>query len=261
MKNYLIVHILLFILFMLVYQCSQAQEDYLVTTRGDTVRGELKLLFYGPEKKIQVKSESGKELYSILNTKTFFYGGDYYRPAKSPDGYVFMKIIKSGYLSILAFQVEKASTYDGRFLLKADGQGLEVPNLGFKKQVAKFLGDCESVSYKLENDVYGKKDLEKIVDEYNACIEGKSAQTTQAITREKDAGVKSNTWDTLIEKINQHPDFEGKSTALEMATDIKSRVQRGEKVPNFVIDGLKKTLDEQSELKPVLEQALSEIGY
>ncbi|HEX5170680.1 MAG TPA: hypothetical protein VFW11_16015 [Cyclobacteriaceae bacterium] len=261
MKNYTIIHILLFLLFMLAYQCSHAQSDYLVTTRGDTVRGELKLLFYGPEKKVQVKTDKDKTTYSILNTKSFFYEGEYYRPAKGPEGYLFMKVIKPGYLSILAYQVDKSSSYDGRYLMRADGQGIEVPNIGFKKQMSRFLSDCESVSLKIEQDTYNKRDLEQIVDEYNLCIDKKTAQTNQAISQEKEKGTKANSWDVLVEKINQHADFEGKETALEMTADIKNRLQRGEKIPAFVVDGLKNTLAEQTELKEALQIALTEIGY
>jgi len=261
MKNYLILHILLLIVFMVAYQCSHAQSDYLVTTRGDTVRGELKLLFYGPEKKVQVKTEKDKTIYSILNTKSFYYQNEIHQPAKGPDGYVFMKLLKPGYLSLLAFQMDKATSYDGRFLLKADGNGIEVPNLGFKKQMSKFLSDCDAVSVKLDQDGYSKKDLEIIVDEYNKCITGKTNEVQRAIATGRDTGTKTNSWDALAENIKQQPDFDGKATALEMTTDIKSRIQRGEKVPNFVVDGLKSTLAQQPDLKEALEKALSEIGY
>ncbi len=109
--------------------------------------------------------------------------------------------------------------------------------------------------------MYGKKDLEKIVDEYNACIESKTIKTAQTITQEKETGVKANSWDALTEKINNHDDFEGKGTALKMTADIKSRLQRGEKIPSFVIDGLKNVLASQTDLKEALQLALSEIGY
>jgi hypothetical protein len=260
-KKYSSFKFLFIVIFMLIHYVSAAQDNYLVTTRGDTVKGELKLLFYGPEKKVQVKNAEGKTLYSILHTKSFFYENETYLPAKGPYGYAFMKLLKPGYMSLLAFQVDKATTYDGRFLLKGDGKGLEVPNLGFKKQLARFLADCEAISLKIEQDVYSKKDLETIVDEYNQCIAGKTIAVEQVIVKEKETHTKSNSWDSLIEQINQHADFEGKSTALEMTADIKSRVQRGEKVPNFVIDGLKSTLSQQADLKETLEKALAEIGY
>ena len=259
MKNYTIIHILIFLVFMLAYQCASAQ-DYLVTTRGDTVRGEFKLMFYTPNKQVQVKNGKEKSTYSILETKTFRYDNEIYRPVKGPQGYTFMKVIKDGYLSLLAFQIDKANTYDGRYLTKADGSGMEVPNLGFKKNMARFLEDCESVSTKIDQDTFNKKDLENIVDEYNTCIDRKTSAMESAMVKRTEIKNSQSSWDELIEGINQHDDFPDKATALEMTTDIKKRISRGEKVPNFVVDGLKNILASQNDLKELLNKALAEIG-
>lgn len=245
---------------MLAYQCAAAQSDYLVTTRGDTVRGEFKLMFYTPEKQVQVKNGKEKTTYSILETKTFSYENEIYRPVKGPNGYTFMKVIKDGYLSLMAFQMDKANAYDGRYLTKADGSGMEVPNLGFKKNMARFLEDCEAVNTKIEQDTYNKKDLEEIVDEYNRCIDKKTTAMETAIAQRSETGSAQSSWDELIEGINQHADFPDKATALEMTNDIKKRISRGEKVPNFVVDGLKNILSGQNDLKELLDKALAEIG-
>jgi hypothetical protein len=260
MKNCTIDHVLLFLVFMLAYQCASAQSDYLVTTRGDTVRGEFKLMFYAPDKKVQVKNGKDKTTYSILETKSFSFENEIYKPVKGPDGYAFMKVIKGGYLSLMAFQMKNATSYDGRYLLKIDGQGMEVPNLGFKKNMVKFLDDCEAVSTKIDQDTYNKKNLEDIVDEYNICITNKTNVMETAIAQRKETGSSQNSWDELIEKINQHEDFPDKATAVEMATDIKKRISRGEKAPNFVVDGLKNILANQNDLKEILDNALAEMG-
>jgi hypothetical protein len=41
---------------------------------------------------------------------------------------------------------------------------------------------------------------------------------------------------------------------------MKKKVQQREKVPNFMIEGLKKALSTQTELTPDLETALKEIA-
>jgi hypothetical protein len=51
----------------------------------------------------------------------------------------------------------------------------------------------------------------------------------------------------------------GKSNALDMIAEIKSKVGRSEKIPNFLIDGLKSTLT-QDVFKTELENALKEIN-
>src|SRR5690348_13070906 len=133
MKNFAVIHILLFLLFLLVYQLAGAQ-DYLLTSRGDSLTGEVRPLLYGPEKKVQVISaDKDKTTYSIFQVREFSSEGEVYQPVKGETGYVFMKLIKPGYLSLYAYQLDNQTRFDGLFLRKMDGQSLSVPNLGFKK--------------------------------------------------------------------------------------------------------------------------------
>ena len=100
MKNFCILHILLFLLLMLVYQCAGAQ-DYVVTSRGDTIRGEVKPLSYGLDKKVQVTAAGKKKVvFPILQTQGYYYKGEMYHPVRMDKGYTYMKLIKSGYLSL-----------------------------------------------------------------------------------------------------------------------------------------------------------------
>lgn len=259
MKNLNIIHILLFLICMLIYKCASAQNDYVITTKGDTVYGELKMLTLGPEKKVQVKNDKKKDYYSIFQTKEVNYNGEKYFPIKGPNGYVYMKLQKPGYLSVYAYQTDNKSMYDAIFLVKADGSSLDLPNLGFKKQMSNFLEDCPSISTRIDQGELNKKDMDLIVDEYNSCIETRTKRTEQSINQNIVKSQKISSWDALEEAIKAHPDFEGKPTALEMVDDIQRRISRSEKVPNFVVEGLKSTLASQADLKDDLNKALSEM--
>ena len=257
--KYIVIHIVLLLLFLLIHQCSSAQADYLVTTSGDTVRGEIKMLLYGNEKRVQVKSENGKETYSIFQTKGFNYDNQLYHPVKGPEGYTFMKLLKSGYLSLYAFTPSNSTTYSNQLLLKADGDALEVPNLGFKKRMADFLGDCGDTGAHIESGDLTKKELDQIIDEYNKCIQAKTRKLENAIALNMNKKEKFSAWDSLEDAIKTQPDFDGKTTSLEMLEDIKKRIARNEQIPNFILEGLKSTLASQTQLKDALEKALAEI--
>jgi hypothetical protein len=258
MKNFAVIHILLFILLMLVYQCADAQ-DYLITTKGDSIAGEIKTLFYGPEKKVQITTEDKKKtVYSIFQTRRFHYRGDIYQPVKYDRGYTFMKLIKGGYLSLYAFQMENQVNYDGLILVKKDGSKLEVPNLTFKKNMTKFLEDCGDVSEKIDKGELTKKNMQGIVDEYNACINTRTLNDAKVFTRTENANKKISSWDELENQIKAKGDFEGKADALEMVGEIKGKIKREEKVPNFMIEGLKSSLS-KTDLTEALNKALTEI--
>jgi hypothetical protein len=258
MKNFAVIHILLFILLMLVYQCAGAQ-DYVITTKGDSINGEIKTLFYGPEKKVQVTTDDKKKtVYSIFQTRRFHYRGEIYQPVKYDRGYTFMKVIKPGYLSLYAFQMENQVNYDGLILVKKDGARLEVPNLTFKKNMTKFLEDCEAVAEKIDKGELTKKNIQTIVDEYNACINTRTLNDAKLITRTENASKKISSWDELETQIKSKGDFEGKADALEMVGEIKAKIKREEKVPNFMIEGLKSSLS-KTDLTESLNKALAEI--
>jgi hypothetical protein len=258
MKNYCIIHILLFILLMLVYQCTQAQ-DYVLLTAGDRIEGAVKPITFGTEKKVQLTSTDKKRtVYSILQVKEFSFKDEIYHPVKGDQGYVFMKLLKPGYLALYAYQLDNQITYDGFYLKKRDGSGTDVPNLSFKKQMARFLGDCPNVVADINNGTLGKKSIDKVVDAYNACIDERTVNHDKGIAQNQDKLKKINSWDVLEEKVKASSDFEGKNDALEMITDIRSKIQRNEKIPNFLLEGLKNSLA-KADLATELENALNEI--
>ena len=259
MRSFGVIHILFLIIMLLVYKCADAQ-DYVVTSKGDTLKGEVKPLFYGVDKKVQLAQEGKKKVvYPMFQVREFLYRGELYQPVKGPEGYTFMKLQKSGYLSLYSYQLPNQVTFDGYFLLKMDGKGMEVPNISFKKAMERFLSDCPSVAGKIDKGDYGKKDLHKIIDEYNGCIDANTVDHGKIIAEQQVQNKVIGAWDILEEKVKAEPEFDGKSNALDMIAEIKAKVSRSEKIPNFLLDGLKSTLT-QDVFKADLENAIKEIN-
>jgi hypothetical protein len=257
MKNFAVIHILLFLLFLLVYQLAGAQ-DYLVTSHGDSLTGEVRPLLYGPEKKVQIVSaDRDKTTYSLFQVREFSSEGEIYQPVKGEAGYVFMKLLKPGYLSLYAYQLDNQTRFDGLFLRKMDGQSLAVPNLGFKKFMSKFLDDCPVVAEKIKDGEFGKKELNDVVDAYNACIMGRTVDHTKILAQREVQTTKITAWDSLEKKIRER-EFSEKSNALDMIGEIRKKIQRQETIPNFLIEGLKNSLKETG-LSTELDAALQQI--
>ena len=252
MKSYTVLHILLFLLLMLAYQCAGAQ-DFVVTTSGDTLRGEVQILNFGPDKKVKLMTGGDKQFIPMLKVRQAKSDDAIYEPVRRGNQYVFMKVLRSGYLTLYGFQAENQTNYDGLYLVKKDGARLEVANISFRKLTSEFLEDCSEVSQKISNGDLNKKDLNQIVDEYNACIEARTK--SQGIT----AARPTSGWDDFHGKVNKSSDFPNKADALDMITEIKNKTARGEKIPNFLIEGLKASL-EGTDLKATLEEMLREEG-
>lgn len=262
MRSFSFVHILLLLVFLLAYQCTQAQ-NYAVTIRGDTLRGDVRLFNYGQDKKVQVQADGKqKENVPLIQTRMVFLDEETYKPQKGPDGYAYMKLVKEGYLSVYAFQLNNQVTYDGLLLVKLDGSSIEVPNLTFKKVMKRFLEDCPAIANKIEAGEYGRRDLYEIVDAYNNCLNTPVAKTTTSppavVTTTSAPEAATTKLDTLEEKVRDQEELTGKQDILDMITEIRNKLQRGEKVPNFMVEGLKSMLRE-TPLNTALEEALAEI--
>ncbi|HEY0655781.1 MAG TPA: hypothetical protein VGD65_21750 [Chryseosolibacter sp.] len=253
MKHFSFIQILLLILMLVVYHCSHAQE-YVVPLRGDTIRGDVRPAGIGLTQRVQVVGQDGKKKsFGVVEVREFKFKDEIYRPVKGVNGYVFMKLIKDGYLGLYGFQPDNQTNYDGRFLMRRDGSGIEVPNLTFKKSITKFLSDCPTVADKVEKGDLGRREIETIVTEYNNCI---NKNTNEVAVETK----KLDPLDVLEQKVKAKPTFEGQNDALDMIAEMKKKVQRKEKVPNFMVEGLKNALSSQTDLTTDLDAALKELA-
>lgn len=255
MKRLAIVHLLLVLILILIHLHARGQ-DYFVSTSSDTLRGEIRPMMFGPEKKVQVRTDDGKEVYSITQTKFFYVDGIGYYPVKGPNGYTFMQLLKPGYLSMYRFQPQNSNVFTGTYLRKADGSGIELPNIGFKKQMTEFLSDCADISARIESGELKKSDIETIIEGYNACISQRTQEVRQEIKVYTESKSVLTLWNELESAIKKD-DFDNRETALEMVADIQNRVGRNEKVPNFIIQGLKDALGGRPSLAEALERALA----
>jgi hypothetical protein len=257
MKKFTVIHILLFVLMMLVYQCASAQ-DYIITTRGDSLSGEVRPLLFGSEKRVQLIDEmKDKNTYSLFQIRRFSSEGEMYYPVKGEKGYVFMKLIEPGYLTLYAFQLENQTRFDGLMLKKMDGASIVVPNLGFKKYVSQFLEDCPEVSEKVREGELGKRNLKDLIQAYNVCVDNRTLDHGKIIAEQNEQKEKISAWVSLEEKVRTK-EFSEKNNALEMIAEIRKKIQRQESIPNFLLQGLKNSL-EGTGLSDELGEAIDEV--
>jgi hypothetical protein len=251
--------LLLLIICLLAFHLGVGQSDYVVLTTGDTLRGKIKYLNYGVEKKVQLATRDSKNVYSILQTSAFSLEDEMYHPVRTAQGYTFMKLLKPGYLSLYAFQLPNQMIWDGRYLLKRDGTGQEVPNIGFKKVMIRFLNECEAVTAKIESGELSKGKLDEIMDTYNTWIISNSVSSTLAVQPSPEQSTKLSTWNQLETDVRNIGALESRDDALEMIQEIKSKIGKGERIPNFLIEGLKEILNDHPSVQEMLKKALKEI--
>jgi hypothetical protein len=259
MKKTGMLQILMIMVFVVEYGLASAQ-DYVVTITGDTIHGKVKYFnntgvkytAATNAKYVQITADNGKKsTHEVLETIGFRMKDEIYHTIKFEQSYTFMKLLKSGYLNLYSYQLANQTTWDGRYFVKKDGGLLDVPNLGFKKRVTKFLADCPDVVAKVEAGDLSRANLSDLVDQYNSCIHGKSNPV-------KSPAVAA--WADLQAAVKALPDFDKKADALEMIQDILGKVARKENVPSFLMSGLKDSLKDQSTVADALDKALGKLN-
>ncbi len=243
---------ILFFIFFLAGYCAVAQSDYLISTKSpDTIRGELRILSYDKLDRVQVSNKGKKEVYSALQVLTLKIHDDFYKAIQIDNTVQLVKVLKSGYLSLYGYKMPNQTTYDGLYLLKLDGSSLDMPNLGFKKLMASFLEDCEEISKKLKKGELKKEDMSEIVDSYNICVAHmKPATPTDASTAQVEA------IQNLSNKITEL-NFDSKDDALDILRDMKSKVEKNEKISKYLTEGLETALKDQSTLSEDLNKLIT----
>ena len=210
-------------------------QNYVITTRMDTVRGETTIQFHDRVDKVLLTANNKKTLFEAFQVLMLFHDSVVYKPVRTVDAIRFMRVARSGLVSLCYYRQSPGSPYNIPYLVKLTGESLEVNNLLFKKSVSRFLEDCASMRQKLKDESLGRNDLEKIIDEYNRCLE---KQTKVAFTPSGDPKL------TAISELNKKISLDAAVPAdvTEILKGIYGKVKDGLPVPNYLTDGLREVL-------------------
>ncbi len=247
---------ILVMLMLISYSTIAQKTNYLITSKADTLFGELRILSYDQLDRVQLEVNKKKEMFTALQLLSINKDGQEYKPLQYDTKIMLMKVLKRGYLSMYAFRLPNQNSYDGRLLTKLDGSSMEVPNLGFKKILSGYLEDCESVSAQIKGGELSRKEIDKIIDDYNECIETNNStpiisESVPAMNSEVALAIES-----LVKKVEAE-DFSAKKDALDLLRDIQSKVGKNETIPNYLSEGLKSYLSSVPALSDDLEKLVA----
>lgn len=236
-----------------------SQSDYAITLKGDTLKGRVKILTYDQLDRVQVVDEEKKKIFSALEIRTLRMGGVTYHTIKYDKGFRYMRLIKEGFLSLYGFRMTNQSAYDGMYFFKKDGSGLEMPNLTFKKSLSNFLSDCPQVMEQIKSGDLGRKDIDKIVDRYNSCLQFKTERRIdepKALPVTEAESEQMIAVNALITKIETATNLENKSDMVDLLKDLRSKIARNEILPNYILKDMKNQLGTHPDFTADVEKLL-----
>lgn len=244
-----------------ILSCSgpliQAQ-DYIVTLQKDTLRGEVSIPL--PKEfveEVRLETEDSKDLYKVHQVLSVFTDSTFYEPVKLINKYRFMKVVEPGYLTLYLYRADQSYDFNTFYLQKRSLEGIEVPNISFRKVIIDFLENCPSLVEKIENKTYRKNDLKEIVAEYNLCITDRTEMIYEANAENvADEGqTEAHPGVTIIRGIQAKIDKESKAELFTLLSDIKTKLSKNQPVPGY----LKSALKEQTSGMSNIENEVSEL--
>lgn len=236
--------------FVLISKISISQ-NFIIDLKGDTLRGEIIIeLPNNNYDEVQLKTDDNKIRMKAYQFLSLVKDSVTYKPVKYAEKYHLMKLISEGYLSHYQFRNE---TYDfgSNFLVKIDGDGIEVPNIGFKKGMRDYVSECPELSERINNKELTRKDLEEIITEYNNCVDRNTIKTQLDVSKVVDA---NNPTIKLLNDLQSKISSDNEEL-LTLIRDIKGKIAEGKSVPAYLISALK----EQTSKMPDLSEKVNEI--
>lgn len=229
----------------------QAQKEaYIIKINNDTIYGKVSIYYYQGQQ-IRLKKGKEKENYKAHQIKQLVSNGQVYHPIKILGRYQLALLAEQGYLSLYYYsnsEETSVGSFKTPILVKATGEQLLIENIGFKKTTSKFLDDCNTTLQKFENNEYKKNVLLPIVKDYNNCIDKNTNEVIEKIAEEKTEEQILTELNTIKERIDSSKLIQEKADLIEMIADIKSKVERKEKFPNYLIKLFREQISKDSVL-------------
>lgn len=237
-----------------------SQSDQVVILQGDTLTGKISILSidHGTQT-ITLKNGRDKRRFKAHEIKSIIKEEGIYHTYKINNIYQLGLLKKEGYLSLYKFMENEGSSsneFSTSILIKKDGSYLIIPNLGFKKQLSRFLGDCENVKNNFLENRYKQSDLVNIIDDYNACIDKNTSRINVNNDEKNKNFVKTEKIVALILAIERDTSLSNQESILEMLTELNNKTKEGEKIPSYLKSALIDSLENNPGFKKQLNQIL-----
>ncbi|KYG73007.1 hypothetical protein [Roseivirga echinicomitans] len=259
MKRYLSIFTFLLLSF------SAIGQDILTKRSGETMTGDVQLLSDSDGMPYAVvkngKDKETVKLFDIQNISMPEYG--LIKPMKIGEQYHFALLVSEDYLSVYKYSASNRMDDFGMMALqKFGGAAFALPGImGFRNLMTDYLSDCKEVSDRIEEKELKRGDIDQIVEDYNGCIALKNSTQQEAVSYYKPATSKiSKTMEALLQDfedtLKTSKQVEDKGQVSEMFSDFSSKIKKGEKVPEYLINALKDAIKNDQKLVELMKKII-----
>ena len=209
-------------------------QGKIVTTAGDTYTGKVSIDIPSQYfESVTIKTEEDKFTFKAHEVLEIYKDDKKYVPIWVDNRYKIMRVDSEGYVGLFSYREGSAYDFGYRYLYKRDGSGIPVPNLGFRNSLSKYMEDCPELAEDIKSGKYKKGELDKILTEYNQCIDRNTLKSKLEVGEVIDA---ENPAIAKIEEIKETTDNDELITLL---SDIQTKVAQGKAIPGYLLGALR----------------------
>lgn len=249
--------LLAFVLFFAGISLIQAQNGFVVTLKGDTLKGRVIMQPQATIDQLMVKGRKKIHL-TARDVRNVNIGTITYRPVVFEGRMRFMKIVRQGYLSLLSFQSSYQSfAFDGSLLMKADGSMMEVPRISFRKDLPTFI-DQPALADSISQGHLTLSNILEIVDRYNRNVE-RLTRSAAAVNKAISQNMPSIQLLDSLRKEVETSNCKNTIEPLEIITDLRAKLASGQHAPGYAVNALNESLKACPGVAGLLAETLSSL--
>ena len=144
------------------------QTDYVVTLKGDTLKGKINVTSALAIDELAIRGEDGKYTVGANLVEKAVIKDILYKPVNYENTKRMAQVILEGQLSHIALRLDGSSQYDKELLLKSTGEYLVLSKIIYKNNLINFLSECTSLVDAIENGSIRTSKTDEIVNHYNS---------------------------------------------------------------------------------------------
>lgn len=232
------------------FTSANAQKQWIVTAKLDTIYGKVYLETGDQYKADEARVKNGKEKtnYKSYHLRSVHLGeGEDYEVLKIDDRYQFVLVdVKGKYFAQYLYldpTATNTTNFTYKILVNWKGDEYKISNLTSRKKYAEFFEDCETVSAKIQSGKLKKKDLALIFAEYDACIDEMNSQVTSTAK----PAVPSEDMQSFISDLKSENLYQGDLSM--MINDINQKLVNNQSIPQYLQQAVLEQLGDNEQLK------------
>ncbi|WP_422361275.1 hypothetical protein [Reichenbachiella sp.] len=240
-------------LLLALVHASFGQDQWLVTTKLDTIYGKIYMDTGDPLRPdaARLTNENGKNVYKSYNLFAVHLGSHKdYKTLKIDGRYQFAKVDLVGeYLSRYLYkdpELVGTANFSLPILVNWKGEQYKIGRMTSRKKFAEYLKDCPSLKDQILNkDIKKSKDMEVVILRYNMCIDEARNQPPEDTRMQKLSPQEK--FQLFVTDLKSKNLYEGQ--LVPMLNDIEQKIEAEEFIPKYLQQVVLSELGENEELK------------